>query len=327
MKELTIRVLVVEDYEPFRRFLCSTIEKRQDIQIVGEACDGLVALQKAQELKPDLILLDIGLPELNGIEVARRIRERLPNCKILFLTEHRSRDVVEAALSTGATGYVVKSDAGAELLLSVEAALQDKRFLSSSLAGHAQGVRRHHVGFYRDDEHLLDDLVQFIGSALQNGNGAIVVATPSHRDSLLATLQMNGLNVGTAIEQGTYIALDAADTLAALMINGTPDPVRFLKLLGGLILTTAEAARARSGNGHVAIFGECVNLLCNQGKEDAAIEFEKLGNQLLNTYDVEILCGYSLCSLPGEMQESTFARICAQHSGIYESQGIRASLP
>ena len=106
-----IRILVVDDYEPWRRFVCSVLQKQPDQEIVGEAADGLEAVQKAGELHPDVILLDIGLPNLNGIEVARRLGRISPNSKILFVSQESSADVVQEALSTGACGYVVKSNA------------------------------------------------------------------------------------------------------------------------------------------------------------------------------------------------------------------------
>ena len=100
----SVRVLVVDDYEPFRRFVCSTLEQRPELQIVGEASDGLEAVQKAEELQPDLIVLDIGLPTLNGIEAARRIRKLSPESKILFVSQESSADVVQEALRFGRTG-------------------------------------------------------------------------------------------------------------------------------------------------------------------------------------------------------------------------------
>jgi DNA-binding NarL/FixJ family response regulator len=112
----TVRVLVVEDYEPFRRFVCSTLRKGPDLQIVGEASDGLEALHKVEELQPDLIVLDIGLPTLNGIEAARRSRKLAPESKILFVSQESSSDVVQEALGLGTLGYVVKAYAGSELL-------------------------------------------------------------------------------------------------------------------------------------------------------------------------------------------------------------------
>ena len=113
----SVRVLVVEDFEPFRRFLCSMMEDGSQLQVICEVSDGLEAVQKAQELRPDLILLDIGLPGLNGIEAARQIRKLVPQSKILFVSQESSADVIEEALSLGAVGYVVKAHAGSELLL------------------------------------------------------------------------------------------------------------------------------------------------------------------------------------------------------------------
>ena len=127
---------MVDDYEPFRRFVCSTLGKRRDLQVVGEASDGLEAVRKAEELQPDLIVLDIGLPTLNGIEVARRIRKLSPESKILFMSQESSADVAQEAFSLGALGYVVKAHAGSELLAAVEAVCEGRQFVSRGLSGH-----------------------------------------------------------------------------------------------------------------------------------------------------------------------------------------------
>jgi DNA-binding NarL/FixJ family response regulator len=130
----SVRVLVVDDYEPFRRFVSSTLSSRPELQVVGEVSDGLEAIQKAEELHPDLVLLDIGLPKLNGIEVARRIRKLSPECKILFVSQESSADIVQEALRSGGLGYVVKAHAGNELLAAVEAVRQGRQYLSSGLS-------------------------------------------------------------------------------------------------------------------------------------------------------------------------------------------------
>jgi DNA-binding NarL/FixJ family response regulator len=132
----SVRVLVVEDSEPFRRFFCSTLGKRAELQIIGEVTDGLQAVQKAEELQPDLIVLDIGLPSLNGIEVARRVRKVSLKSKILFVSQESSADMVGEALGTGARGYVVKNDAGSELLEAVDAVLRGGLFVGKRLSGH-----------------------------------------------------------------------------------------------------------------------------------------------------------------------------------------------
>src|SRR5271154_1852652 len=102
------RVLVVDDFAPFRQFISATLETIRELLLVGEASDGLEAVQKAVELKPDLVLMDIGLPSINGIEAARRIRELVPEAEIIFLSQESSLDVVQEALSLGASAYVLK---------------------------------------------------------------------------------------------------------------------------------------------------------------------------------------------------------------------------
>jgi DNA-binding NarL/FixJ family response regulator len=127
-----VRVLVVDDFEPFRQFVSAALGKRPDLQVVGEASDGLEAVQKAVELKPDLILLDIGLPTLHGFEVARRIRELVPESKIIFLSQESAADIVQEAFTVGAWGYVVKATARSDLLAAVEAVLSGKKFVRRS---------------------------------------------------------------------------------------------------------------------------------------------------------------------------------------------------
>lgn len=130
----SVRILVVEDFPQFLRFVCSTLEKRPDLQVVAEAADGLEALQKAVELKPDLVLMDIGLPSLNGLEAARRILELVPESKIIFLSQESSADVIQAALNMGARGYVVKIKAASELIPAVDAVILGKKFVSVPMA-------------------------------------------------------------------------------------------------------------------------------------------------------------------------------------------------
>ena len=125
-----VRVLVVEDFLPFREFIRSTLAKKPELQVICEVSDGLEAVQKAEELKPDLILLDIGLPTINGIEAARRIRKLSPEAKIIFLSQESAADVIEAALGLGALGYILKTRAASDLLLAVEAVIADKQFVS-----------------------------------------------------------------------------------------------------------------------------------------------------------------------------------------------------
>ncbi len=317
-----IRVLVVDDFEDWRRKVQSLLKTRPAWQIIAQASDGLEAVQTAENLKPDLILLDIGLSKLNGIEAAREIRRRSPSSKIIFLSLNSDLDIVQTALGTGALGYVHKTDAQSELLPAMDAVIRGKQFLSSSLEGHRFtqtsgeiAPHSHEVLFYSDDAVLLDRLSRFVATALETGNAALVVVTKAHRDSLLQRLQAVGIDTDGAIRQGTYIQLDATDALSRIMVNGLPDPVRFFRGLGGFIESAAKATK--SAQPRVVVFGEAVALLLAEGKTDAAIRFEQLGNDLVETHGVHILCAYPLSSFRDEEDEHVFPRICAEHSAVY----------
>jgi DNA-binding NarL/FixJ family response regulator len=273
-------VEVLQRSEPFRRVVAKVLQQQPELQIICKVSDGLEAVQKAEEMQPDLVLLDIRLPNLNGIEAAERIRMLSPESKIIFVSQESSTDIVQGALASGGSGYVLKMNARSELLTAVNVVLGGKRFVGAILAGNkvtdpkdertadrtrsevvppvpqqnVRVTRRHEAGFYSNDRFVLDDLTQFIGAALKAGNAAIVVATKLHRDSLLPRLQAYGLDIRTVIEQGRYFALDAADTFSTFMLNGMPDPVRFLKLFGDLVVTASKAAKADQT--WVAIFGE-----------------------------------------------------------------------
>jgi DNA-binding NarL/FixJ family response regulator len=318
----SIRTLIADDYAEWRRQVRLLLQARPECQVIDEASDGSEAIQKAEELKPDLIFLDISLPEFSGIEAARRIRQLSPSSKIVFLSQNNDRDVVRAALSTGALGYVHKADARSELLPAVDAVLRGKQYVSSSLIVHdltdtsgEKAPHRHEVLLYSDDTVLLDRVTRFIAAALKAGNAAIVLATKSHRDSLLQRLQAEGVDTEGALQQGTYVPLDADDALSTIMVNDMPDPVRFFAGIGGFIEAAAKAAKSEKPQ--VVVFGEAVALLQAEGKADAAIRFEQLGNDLAKTHEVDILCAYPLSSFHGEEDEHDFQSICSEHSAVY----------
>jgi DNA-binding NarL/FixJ family response regulator len=336
-----IRVLVAEDYLPFRRFLVSTMQIRPELQIISEVEDGREAVQKAEALQPELVLLDIGLPSLNGIEAARQIRKLSPNSKILFVTQELSADIVQAALDTGAAGYVVKADAGRELLPALDAVLQDQTFVSNSLAAHTlkkaqdksatrpsemldglearrqprlQSTHRHEVAFFWDDQSLLDGYTHFLGAALKNGNAAILLATQTHREKLLGRLHAYGVDVSVAIEQGRYIVLDNAETLCTFMVDGLPDPARFSKVTHDLIVKTAQSVGGEPAR--IAACGECAPLLLESGNTEGAVRVERLWDDVAGSYGMRLLCGYPLSSFQFRTGSQTFDRICTEHSAV-----------
>ena len=135
MAGITVRVLVADDYKPWCRLVSSALQNQPQLQLAGEASDGIEALQKAQELVADIILLDVNLPKLNGFKVAQRIREHLPQSKIILCSADRSFDLAAEALRIGAHGYIAKSDVGKELVRALEAVLEGMQYVSSSVVG------------------------------------------------------------------------------------------------------------------------------------------------------------------------------------------------
>jgi DNA-binding NarL/FixJ family response regulator len=129
------KILVVDDSDRYRQFLVLSLRQRAEFQFIYEASDGLEAVEQAEELKPDLILLDIGLPSVNGIEAGRQIRKVSPDSKILFVSLESSADVVQEAFQLGAQGYILKADAARELMPAVDAVLQGRLYLSRRLPG------------------------------------------------------------------------------------------------------------------------------------------------------------------------------------------------
>jgi two-component system nitrate/nitrite response regulator NarL len=133
-KPKPITVPVVDDYKTWRHFFWATLQGKPELQLVGEASDGMEAVHRAEQRQPELILLDISVPALNGIEAAGRIG-KVSSSKILFVSVNRSPDVTRAALNNGGVGYVVKADAAKDLLPAIRAVLAGKRSVSGSLAG------------------------------------------------------------------------------------------------------------------------------------------------------------------------------------------------
>ena len=332
MEAPTVRLFIVDDYEPFRKFVRSLLGRSQELQVIGEASDGLEAVRKAEELQPDLIVLDLGLPTLSGMEVARRIRRLCPKGKILFLSQDASFDLAQEAFRLGAMGYVVKAHAGSELLAAVEAVCQGRQFVSKGLLSddctRAQSrdhlpspipaggeiSHSHGVQFYPDEAAFLLGLTGFIEAALKAGNPVISVATKPHRKSLLAGLLARGVDAIAAMEQGLYLSLDVYEVLSTFMVDDLVDSTRFLSIFGDLLSSTARAAKGK--HARVAACGEFAPTLWAQGKADAAIQVEHLTDEVAKSGNVDILCGYVLNSLQRDQESHIYERICAEHSAV-----------
>lgn len=128
------RILVVDDFPEWRSFMGTLLNLTPEWKIIGEAGDGAEAVRKAKELQPDLVLLDVDLPTLNGFEIARQLKVDVPHVKIVFVAAEGSREMALAALGVGASGYVLKSQVVGELLLAINSVFNGEQFVSKGIA-------------------------------------------------------------------------------------------------------------------------------------------------------------------------------------------------
>lgn len=322
---LISRVLIVDDYEPWRRHVAAALRRHRRWQVVGEASDGLDAVRQAGLLCPDVILLDVGLPIQNGIQAARDILMRHPRQKILFVSEHRSPELVDAALATGASGYVVKSNAGRELLPAMTAVIRDRRFISSSLPAHhahACDARiditsfSHEVAFYCDEAFLLDDYAIFAEANLTAGSAVIVLTLPSRRKGLEQTLLARGVDVERAVADGRHRWMDVGDALGNVMVGDWPDESRFVNVMTVVV----EQAAAASERRRVAAWGECAPMLLHDGHTEAAIRLEQLWDSFAAQHQINSFCAYSTCDRRNDEDGDAFQRIGAIHSHVHHAR-------
>jgi DNA-binding NarL/FixJ family response regulator len=299
------KILVVEDFEPFRRFVRLELQQRRDFQIVGELADGLEAVQQAQNLRPDLILFDIGLPSLNGIEAARQVHTLVPDAKILFVSQECSSYLVEETFRVGGLGYVQKLRSKTDLLPAIDRVLAGKRFVSDALRPenvNFQTRNRHEVVFCSDDAVLVEALTVFIADALNHGDPAIVWATESHRQSILQKLSARGVDIEVALERGTYIASDISEPV---------DAARIVEILNGL---RDAASKAGKRNPCIAVCGERAGRLWASGETDKAIGIERFFNELAKSHHIELLCPYPI---PRERHaDENLKSVCAEHTVV-----------
>ena len=326
------RVLLVEDHELFRRFIRSVIETRHDFRLVCEAADGLEAVHKCLELQPDVVLLDIGLPGLSGLEAARRIRAFVPACRIVFLTQESSADVVEEAMRLGAAGYVIKVRAAGELVPALIAAREGRQFVSSGVAGVelccGQKVdsgngpcealvpprnstnHAHEIHLYPDDASFVAGFASFVESSLNAHRLVLALIGESHRGEIFQTLEAGGISVSVAIAAGHFVPLDAAQVRAEFMVNGRVDPVRLRRTSISLLETLMQS----NPGVPISVCGEGASILLALGNGEAALQVEQVWDEISVRYGIEVRCPYLLGSL--RQDSRTHEQIRAAHSAV-----------
>jgi signal transduction histidine kinase len=184
------------------------------------------------------------------------------------------------------------------------------------------GYHVHTVQFYGEDTSLLEDLSHFIGTALVAGDSAMVIATKSHRDELTLRLQSRGFDITKAIQQGRYIALDAAETMGKFMVDGWPDASLVTEVVGRILAQLTMSAIGKTPR--VAAFGEMVALLWAQGNGDGALRLEQLWNNLTQIYPISLRCAYPMSGFDREDHGELLLKICGEHSHVVPGESYTA---
>ena len=315
------RVLIVDDHEPWRRHVASLLDKTRGWKVIGEASNGCDAVPAAAALRPDLILLDVELPRMNGIKAAERITTVAPETRILFMSAHSSLDIVEAALNAGGLGYIQKMNAGNELLPAMAAIMSGGRFVGAVLTGQPLGEdasewppRCHEAAFYAGEGLLVDGFADFAKASLTSGASLILVAPAARRQQIDQRLEADGIDIAKAIGEGRYRQADVAPVLAEFMVDGWPDEARFWKAGTAMVLEAAKASKQSIRR--VAACGECAPTLLREGRGDAAVRLEQLWDALVRSFRVDVFCGYTTPA-PGADLDDLLQRIRREHSHIH----------
>jgi hypothetical protein len=189
--------------------------------------------------------------------------------------------------------------------------------MATKKAGSDTGGHFHAVRFYESREALAKIVAQFLGEGFAAGLPAIVIATPEHREAIKGALNARFFDVDRLQTERDLIMVDAADTLSAFMVDGMPDPPKFLNAMVQLI---EEAGRTRQSC-VIRAYGEMVDVLWQAGQSVAAIRLEMLWNQLAQTHDFALLCGYSMGHF---YKDATQSEICSHHTHVVSAIGESA---
>ena len=205
-----IRVLVVDDHAILRDGIRSILESQEDVIVVGEASDGAEALEFVSKLLPDIVLMDISMPNTNGLEATRLIKERFPQVKVLILTQHDNREYIAPALGAGASGYVLKRSGRREMLNALRQVHEQGVFLTSNITQEVLQDYSQNGRNGKEYEHLLTErerqVLQLVVEGKSNKEIALMLGISPKTVSVHRTNIMSKLDVQNTVELIRYAA-------------------------------------------------------------------------------------------------------------------------
>jgi len=285
-----------------------------DFDIVDAVSDGRQALDLCLRLHPDIVVLDIGMPELDGFQTLRELRRLGSQVKVVLLTLHESDAYVAAVINSGAQGYVLKTRVYSDLTSAIDHALAGRLFVPSLTSLLAAAVSGHTAQFHMNDRFFLDQVTQFVSATLRSGEPIVVAATDQTRTGIADRLKDRGLDLPEIAAQGQYVVMDAAESLSQFMRNGRPDAdclAAVVRDLDHLRLSSPRGAQSR-----LTIVGEMAVILCRDGNIGAAVELERMWSKLTQSLPFLTVCCYPIECFQNEASPELFPSVCAEHCAV-----------
>jgi DNA-binding NarL/FixJ family response regulator len=286
-----LRILIADDHAAVRRGIRSLLESHGQWNVCGEAADGEEAVEEAGRLRPDVVLLDVSMPKLNGLEAARQIRRSVPAAQFLVLTMHGSDQLPEEARRAGVRKIVMKSDADRSLIGAIESLRAPEREIP--LAGSIVRQWRHIAAFFHSEEERYRVLAPFISDGLAVGEKALHIINPPDRDRHVRRLTGAGIDVSGAEARHQLLLLPWDKVY---LRDGRFDQHAMIGLLRRLLDDgSAEGYPLTRGIAHMEWA-----LQDRSGVHDL-VEYEARLNDVLAEYDDVVICAYDLTKFTGEL--------------------------
>jgi CheY-like chemotaxis protein len=307
------RVVLADD----NRSLLDAVSKlvSQDFQVVAAVVDARQAIDATVRLDPDVVVLDITMPEIDGFAAARELRRAAPRTRVLFLTMHESDEYVTAAFGTGAAGYVLKTRIGSDLVGALDHVLDGQLFVPSltTLSTIASSRGGHAALFYNSDPALIHGAVRLADAALERGDTVVVLAREAIRAGITQHLKER-YSVPALIQQGRLVEQDVVEALSQIMPDGRFDPMRLARAVEAL--DRGRLASPRGRQARLTLIGEVVAALYRNRDYDTAVISERLWNDLTGPLPMLTVCCYPFTNPRHQDEAALFAGVCGEHWAI-----------
>lgn len=313
--DLIPRVIVADDHPCMLKTVREMLPPRFDV--VAAVADGRAALEAAARTNPDLLLTDISMPGLNGLDLARELKQRKSPAKVVFLTAHEDDDYISEALAIGANGYVTKSRIHSDLIPALNVGLAGQYFISPHAFVGAQkcGDCDHVMEFHFEERAFFHRTAESVAIALSKGDVVFMFLSRVGLGCVTERLVAAGVSVIQAMSAGRYIALCIESVFPFLLHDGWPDPRRFEAYFSCAL--AKAAARARQNGAQARVFSDLLAALLRLHYDaGVTVQVEAMWNDLVRRHSCVVHCGCPAMHLGAGKSRQPLSRICNEHSNV-----------